>query len=133
MPVSIPESHLDLFEKKSIAYLAVHLSGDAMMVNPVWCSFDGTHVLVNSVEGRLKDRVMRKHPAVTLCITDPDNSFRYLEVRGKVAEITTEGALENINALAKRYLGTDEYPYMRPGDVRVLYKIVPEKVNVMAM
>ncbi len=133
MPASIPESHLDLFEKKSIAYLAVHLSGDAMMVNPVWCSFDGTHVLVNSVEGRLKDRVMRKHPAVTLCITDPDNTFRYLEVRGKVAEITTEGALENINALAKRYLGADEYPYLKPGDVRVLYKIVPEKVNVMAM
>ncbi len=132
MPASIPESHLDLFEKKSIAYLAVHLSGDAVMVNPVWCGFDGTHVLVNSSEGRLKDRMMRKHPAVTLCIADPENTFRYLEVRGKVEEITTEGALENIDALAKRYLGVDKYPYLQPGDVRVLYKIVPEKVTAIA-
>ena len=124
----IPESHQDLFEKKAFAYLATHLPDEAMLVNPVWCDYNGTYVVINSARGWLKDRMMRRHPAVTLCIADPDNPYRYLEIRGRVTAITTGGAEAHIDRMAKKYLGQERYPFRQPGEVRVLYRIAPEKV-----
>ena len=74
---------------------------------------------------------MRRDPRVTLAIQDPDNPYRYLEVRGRVVEITEEGADAHIDSLAKKYLGVDKYPYRQPGEVRVLYKIQPERTSSM--
>jgi PPOX class probable F420-dependent enzyme len=133
MPATFPESYRDLFRKKSIAYLALHTKDDGIMVNPVWIAFDGENLVINSVQGRVKDKLMRKNPGVTLCVTDPDNPFRYVEVRGKVIQITTEGAEENIDHLSERYMGITPYPYRKPGDVRVLYRIQPQKVVPFGM
>lgn len=128
MSLKIPESHQDLFEKKSLAYLACSLKGGSMLVNPVWCGLENGGVTINSAEGRLKDRAMRRDPRVTLCVTDPDQPFRYLEIRGRITEVTTEGAEEQIDRFAKRYLGVDTYPNRRPGERRVTYRIAAEKV-----
>src|SRR5712692_4426931 len=116
MAALIPASHLDLFEKKAFAYLATHLQHDAMLVNPVWCDYDGTHVLLNSAQGRLKDRMMRRNPTVTLCVADPDNPYRYLEIRGQVVTITTDGAEAHIDRMAQKYLGQETYPFRQPGE-----------------
>jgi PPOX class probable F420-dependent enzyme len=124
----IPSSHLDLFEKRAFAHLATHLPNGAILVNPVWCDYDGTYVLVNSAEGRLKDRMMRRNPTVTLCISDPDNPYRYLEIRGTVREITTDGAEDHIDRMAQKYMGQETYPLRQPGEARVLYRIEPAKV-----
>jgi PPOX class probable F420-dependent enzyme len=86
---------------------------------------------VNSAKGRQKDRNMRRDPRVTLTISDPENPYRYLEVRGRVAEVTEEGAEEHIDRMAKKYLGQDKYPYRQAGEVRVLYKVAPEKFSHM--
>ena len=126
MPATIPQQYLDLFEKKAFAHLATLMSDGRPQVSPVWCEYDGTHVQINSARGRVKDRNMRRDPRVTLSIQDPDNPYRYLEVRGRVAEITEEGADAHIDRLAKKYLGVDRYPYRQPGEVRVTYKIQPE-------
>src|SRR5437879_4441718 len=91
-------------------------------VTPVWFDFDGTNLIVNSAKGRQKDRNMRRDPRVSLAIIDPDNPYRYLEIRGRVSEITEKGAGEHIDKMAKKYLGADKYPYAQPGEVRVLYK-----------
>ena len=128
MAALIPSSHLDLFEKKAFAYLATHLPEDAMFVNPVWCDYDGTHVLLNAAQGRLKDRMMRRNPVVTLCVADPDNPYRYLEIRGHVVAMTTDGAEAHVDRLAHKYLGQETYPFRQPGEVRVLYRIAPDKV-----
>jgi hypothetical protein len=72
---------------------------------------------------------MRRDPRVSLSIQDPENPYRYVEIRGKVVEITEKGAEEHINKLAKKYLGKDEYPYRQPGEQRVLYKIEPLKFS----
>ena len=128
MAEPIPSSHLDLFEKKAIAHLGVHLPTGSIQINPVWCNHEDGHVLINSAQGRVKDKAMRANAAVTVCISDPDNVFRFLEVRGKVVEITTDGADAHIDALAKKYLGLDQYPNRREGEVRVMYRIEPEKV-----
>ena len=131
MAAAIPENYRDLFEKKGFAHLATIMPDGQPQVTPVWCDFDGSHVIVNSAKGRQKDRNMRRDPRVTLTISDPENPYRYLEVRGRVAEVTEEGAEEHIDRMAKKYLGQDRYPYRRPGEVRVLYKVAPEKYSYM--
>ena len=128
---SIPESHRDLLTKKSFAHLATVNADGTPQSTPVWIDFDGTHVLVNSARGRRKDRNMRERAAVALSMTDPDNPYRYLELRGRVVEVTEKGADAHIDALGKRYLGMDRYPNRREGEVRVIYKILPDRATTM--
>ena len=131
MAENIPEKYKDLFEKKAFANLATVMPDGTPQVTPVWVDYDGSHVLVNSARGRQKDKNMERNPAVSLSIVDPDNPYRYLEVRGRVAEITEEGADEHIDKMAKKYMGLDKYPLRQPGEVRVLYKIKPERTSQM--
>lgn len=127
----IPEKYKDLFQKKAFANLATVMPDGTPQVTPVWVDYDGTHVLVNSARGRRKDKNMERNPAVALSILDPDNPYRYLEVRGRVVDITEEGADEHIDKMAKKYMGVDAYPNRRPQEVRVLYKIEPLRVSHM--
>lgn len=127
----IPQKYLDLFQKKAFANLATLMPDGRPQVTPVWCDFDGTHVIVNSAKGRRKDRNMRRDPRVALSIMDPDNPYRYLEIRGRVVEITEQGADGHINKMAKKYLNLDQYPSRQPGEVRVMYRIEPEHTSSM--
>ena len=133
MSIQIPESFLKLFEEPVIANLATIMADGQPQVNPVWCDYDGTCVRLNSVKGRVKDKNMRARPQVTVLLVNPDDNFEWIEVRGTVAEITEEGAEAHIDALAKKYLGVETYPYRRPGQVRVTYKIKPTRVNAVKM
>jgi PPOX class probable F420-dependent enzyme len=133
MPASvIPKSHADLFEKKAFAHLATLMPDGQPQVTPVWVEFDGQHVIVNTAEGRQKDKNLQRDKRVALSIIDPDNPYRYLEVRGRVVERTHNGADANIDALAKKYLGKDKYPFRQPNEVRVIYKIEPQHVTTMS-
>ena len=128
---AIPDKYQDLFQKKTFAHLAT-IGGDGTpQVTPVWCDFDGTHIRFNTAKGRVKDKNLRRNPKVALAIQDPENPHRYIQVRGRVAEITEQGADSHIDSLTKKYLNQDTYPYRQPGEVRVLYKILPEKVQTM--
>ena len=131
MVAIIPDPFKDLFTKVAFAQLATVMADGGPQVTPVWCSFDGTYVWVNSAKGRLKDTNMRRNNKVAPSIQDPDNAYRYLAIQGEVAEITESGADAHIDSLAKKYLGKDRYPYRAPGEVRVVYKIRPEKVSTM--
>ncbi len=121
-----------LHEKKAFAHLATLMPDGTPQVTPVWFDFDGTHLRFNSARGRVKDRNMRRMPRIAVSIMDPDNPYRYFEVRGRVVEVTEQGADAHIDSLAKKYLGQDKYPYRRAGEVRVMYKVVPERVGGMA-
>jgi PPOX class probable F420-dependent enzyme len=127
----IPQSHLDLFKKKAFAHLATLMPNGQPQVTPVWVDFDGRHVLINTAEGRQKDRNLQRDRRVALSILDPDNPYKYLEVRGHVAERTHNGAEQHIDAMAKKYLDQDKYPFRQPGENRVLYRIEPERVTSM--
>lgn len=131
MAAQVPDKYKDLFKKKAFANLSTLNSDGSPQVTPVWVDFDGKHVRVNSALGRVKDKNIRRDPRVALSIQDPDNPYRYLEVRGKVSEITQKGADEHIDSLAQKYLGVPKYPNRRPGEVRVLYKIEPQKFSAM--
>jgi PPOX class probable F420-dependent enzyme len=127
----IPASHLDLFSKKAFAHLATVMADGKPQVTPVWVDYDGRHVLINTAEGRLKDKNMQRDGRIALSIADPDNPYRYLEVRGRVVERTHAGADAHIDAMATKYLGQDKYPFRQPGEVRVLYKVMPERSTSM--
>ncbi len=127
----IPEKYRDLFNKRAFAALTTLMPDGSPQTTPVWVDTDGEHVIFNSAKGRQKDRNVRRDPRVALAIVDPDNPYRYLEVRGKVAEITEQGADAHIDKMAKKYLGQDKYPYRQAGEVRVVYKVRPEHTTTM--
>lgn len=129
---TIPPSHRDLFEtKKAFAHVATVGPDGRPQSTPVWIDYDGTHVRFNTARGRVKQRNLTRNPEVALSVVDPDNPYRYVQVRGRVVEMTEQGADAHIDALAKKYLGQDRYPYRQPGEVRVTVKIAPRAVNVM--
>jgi PPOX class probable F420-dependent enzyme len=129
MAATIPEQFKDLFTKVAFAHLATLMTDGSPHVTPVWVDYDGAYVRVNSAKGRVKDNNMRRDKRVALSIQDPDNPYRYLAIRGEVAEITENGADAHIDALAKKYLGKERYPFGSPAEVRVIYKIRPDKVS----
>ena len=131
MSQSIPDKYRDLFTKRAFASLATIMPDSSPQVTPVWVDLEGELVLVNTARGRQKDKNMRRDPRVALAIIDPENPYRYLEIRGRVAEITEEGADAHIDKMAKKYLGADKYPYRQPSETRVIFKIQPERVNTM--
>ncbi len=127
--VKIPDKYLDLFQKRAFAALATLMPDGSPQVTPVWVDYDGTYVLVNSSRGRQKDLNMERNPRVALEIQDPDDPYRFVQIRGEVVEITEEGAAEHIDKLAKKYTGEDHYGGWAPGMIRVIYKIRPEHVS----
>lgn len=128
MADTIPKSHLVLFERPVVASLGTVLPNGQPQVQPVWCSYDGRHVLVNTVKGRAKYANMHKRPKVTLLLVNPADVYHWIEIRGTVAEETTDGADAHIDQLARKYLGADKYPWHKPGDVRVIFRIAPQRV-----
>ena len=129
MATTIPKTHSDLLDKKAFASLATLNADGSPQVTPVWIDWDGTNLLVNTAQGRVKDRNLRRNPKVALSILDPDNPYRYLAVQGRVTKVTTDGADAHIDKMAKKYMGKDSYPFRTPTEVRVLFVIAPEKVH----
>ena len=131
MASPFPDKYLDLFQKKAFAAFTTLMPDGSPQTTPVWVDYQNKEIWVNSAVGRQKDRNVRRDPRVALAVMDPDNPYRYVEVRGRVREITQAGADAHIDKMAKKYLGQDKYPYGQPGEQRVLYKIAIEKTHAM--
>lgn len=131
MSQSIPDKYRDLFTKRAFASLGTLMSDGSPQVTPVWIDLEGDLVIVNTARGRQKDKNMRRDPRVALAIIDPENPYRYLEIRGRVEEITEDGADAHIDKMAKKYLGADKYPYRQQGEQRVIFKIRAERTSTM--
>jgi PPOX class probable F420-dependent enzyme len=131
MATRIPDTFKDLLQKKAFAHLATVMADGSPQVTPVWFDVEGDLLRVNSARDRVKDRNMRRNAKVALSILDPDDPYRYLRIRGTVVEVTEQGADAHIDALAKKYIGKDRYPWRQSGEVRVTYKIRPERVGSM--
>ena len=127
----IPSAFNDLLqdEARAFAYLATMMKDNTPQVTPVWFNTDGKFILINSAQGRIKDKNMRARPHVALAIQDPNNPYRYLQIRGTVISISSEGGREHINALSLKYTGNPKYA--GPADeIRIIYKIQPSKIHV---
>jgi PPOX class probable F420-dependent enzyme len=126
----IPHEFLDLFEKPSLSHLATLMPDGSPQVSPVWVDYDGQYILINTAKGRRKEINMRERPQIALDIVDPENPFRFLSIRGRVVEITEEGANEHRDRLDTRYLGITTYPIRDPQEIRHICKILPEWITV---
>ncbi len=135
MSAIIPDSHKYLLEEAIPITIATIMPNGDPQLSVVWCDYDGEHVLLNTARGRQKDRNLLARPTATVLAFDPQDSLRYIEVRGKVVAMTEEGAVEQMNTLAKLYAGVDTYyggyaPSKRQQtETRVLIKLAPTKVN----
>lgn len=129
-PQPIPESHLDLFEKKVLASLATLMPNGTPQVTPVWVMLRDGYVIANSAKGQQKDRNIRSRRRVALCLIDPDNPFRYIAIRGVVVKITQEGAETDMDQLSAKYTGNPVYQQRLPGEVRVTYLIRPDHITL---
>jgi len=128
---AFPETFKDLLQKKAFATLATVGADGTPQVTPVWFDYDGTHIRFNTARGRVKDKNLGRNPVVALAIVDPDNPYRYVQVKGRIAEVTEAGADAHIDALSKKYTGQDRYPFRQPGEVRVTYKVLPDRIQTM--
>ncbi len=134
MSSTVPASHVDLLTGPYFAVLTTIAPSGQPENTVVWCSWDGEHVLVNTADGRRKPANVRNNPKVALTVIDPKNAFRWIDVRGEVAEIVSDSEYANINAHAKLYAGVDEYyggvaPIENKGkEERIIFKIRPDRV-----
>jgi len=125
----LPDTAKDILSKQTFAQLATLMPDGSPQVTPVWVDYEGDQIVINTAEGRTKPRNLRNDPRVALSATDPDNPYEAVIVRGHVSEMTHEGADEHIDAMARKYLGKDKYPFRQVGEQRVKVFIEPEIVK----
>jgi PPOX class probable F420-dependent enzyme len=120
-----------LTDGKNFASVGTLMPDGSPQVTPVWIDWDGSHVVFNTEEKRAKVRNLKRDPRLTVTVLNEANPYEYVEIRGRVVDMTTDGAAAHIDKMAKKYLGQDKYPLNQPGDVRVIVKIEPERVSGM--
>ncbi|MBI5667344.1 MAG: PPOX class F420-dependent oxidoreductase [Chloroflexi bacterium] len=135
MTIFIPDSHKDLFEKPVYAALTTIMPDGQPQSTVVWTDYDGQYVRVNVARGRQKLKNMERNPKVSVLLIDPQDAFRWIEVRGTVEEITEQGGAEHIEALSRKYLGRGYYGDFTPAErrqqeTRLVVKIRPTRVVV---
>ena len=129
--MELSQDLLELLNRPSNCYIATTMPNGSPQLTQTWVDTDGEHVLINSVQGFVKVRNIERDPRVALAVSDPDNPRRYFQVRGRVVDVTTDGAADHIEKLSQKYLGTP-YPWFGGRDqVRVIIAIEPEKVSGM--
>ena len=129
MPASLSDGVKKLFSEPNFAHLATLMPDGSPQVTPVWVDLDGDRILVNTAERRVKPRNVRNDPRVSISIINQQNPYSHAAVRGRVVDITHDGADALIDKLAKKYLGQDTYPFRQPGEQRVIFVIEAEHVS----
>ncbi len=128
---TIPESHSDILETTALAHIATIGPHGEPQNNPVWFDWDGTHLLFSQTKGRQKYHNLERDPRVAISIVDPENPYRYLEIRGRLVRVDEDPNLDFINRMAKKYMGKDKYPWHNPTDERVVMVVEPEHTTKM--
>src|SRR4051794_37281254 len=126
---TLNEQTKEIIDKKGFAHVATLMDDGSPQVTPVWVDYEGDDVYINTAEGRLKAQNINRDPRVALSITDPDDPYRMVTLRGRVEEMTEDGADEHIDSLAKKYLDEDTYPFRQEGEVRLKVRIEPKTVS----
>ena len=125
------EKVIKLFEGKNLVFIATVMKDGSPQLSPVWADFEDGHVLVNTAEGRIKHKNVLRDPRVAISVVDNNNPLNMTTIRGKVVEIIPDYEYEHANKLTKKYMGKDKYPFRRPEERRIIFKILPEKVFVL--
>jgi PPOX class probable F420-dependent enzyme len=124
----IDDSVIRLLTGKNFAFVATLMKDGSPQITPTWIDYDGKTILINTAEGRTKQKNLSRDQRVAISIVDQNNPYNMVTIRGKVIEQTSKGADEHIDKLAKRYLGVDKYPFRSPTEKRIILKVTPEKI-----
>ena len=127
----IPETHADILESNALAHIATIGPNGEPQNNPVWFGWDGKNIKFSQTKTRQKYHNIQRNPNIAISIVDPQNPYRYLEIRGTVERIEEDPNLDFINEMAKKYLGEDKYPWHNPKDERVVVYVRPEHTTKM--
>jgi PPOX class probable F420-dependent enzyme len=133
MPQTISPGFRKLMREPAYCQLATLMPDGSPQNTQVWVETDGEYISIVTAEGRQKVENVRRDPRVALNVVDPTDAFRIANVRGRVVDVTTEGADQLLDELAKKYLGEDTYPFRQPGEVLLTIKIAPEKINELGL
>ena len=133
MSISVSPGLLKLLSEPAHCQIATLMPDDSPQITQVWVGTDGEHILINTAEGRQKTRNVQRDPRVAVNVIDPANAWRLASIRGRVVDITTEGADDLIDELAQKYLGVESYPFRNPEETRVTLKIAPERINEIGL
>lgn len=124
---AIPEKLKDILDKPALAHVATVTPAGGPRTSPMWFEWDGERILLSHTKARAKYRDVQANGRIALSIADPDDPYRYLEIRGPV-EIEDDPDKTLIHRLSKKYTGRDRYEFDGPGDERVIFKVTPERV-----
>ena len=124
----ITEPVAKLLEGRNFAFVATLMKDGSPQITPTWVDVENGKILVNTAKGRLKQKNISRDGRIAISVTDQNNPYHMVTVRGRVVEQTTEGADKHIDKLAKKYLGVDKYPLYSPSEKRIILKIKPERV-----
>ncbi|HTD09197.1 MAG TPA: PPOX class F420-dependent oxidoreductase [Solirubrobacteraceae bacterium] len=130
MTATIDDRAEKLLQGKNFCHVSTLRADGSVHGVPVWVDVQDGQPVLNTAEGRAWPRNLERDPRVTLTVQSMENPYEYLEVRGRVAERTHDGADQHIDAMAKKYMGVDEYPLRQPGEQRVIIRVAPEHVHV---
>jgi|SRR5271166_2055381 len=122
----------ELLKAKNFCHVSTLRADGSVHAAPVWIDVQDGQPVLNTAEGRAWPRNLERNPRITLLVLNMENPYEYVEVRGRVAARIHEGAEEHIDALAKKYMGVDEYPLRQPGEQRVIIRVDPERVHLSA-
>jgi PPOX class probable F420-dependent enzyme len=125
----LTEKAKEIIDKRALAHVATVMDDGTPQVTPVWVDYEGDDIVINTAEGRLKPRNLRRDPNVAISMTDPDDPYEMVAIRGHAREITEADADEHIDEMAKKYLDEDSYPFRREGEKRLKVYIEPERVS----
>jgi len=121
-----------LLRDKNLAFVATLMKDGSPQITPTWIDLVDGIIIVNTAERRIKQRNVSRDPRIAISIVDRNNPYNMVTIRGKVLEQTTHDADKHIDRMAKKYLGVDKYPFVMPGEKRILLKIIPQKIFHMA-
>ena len=113
---------------KNLAFVATLMKDGSPQITPTWVDLYGNKIVINTAIGRVKQKNLSRDPRIALAIADHNNPYHMVTIRGTVAELTTEGAEEHVDKLAKKYLGVDKYPFRSRAEKRIIIRVTPDKI-----
>ncbi len=122
---------IKLFEERNLVFIATIMKDGSPQLSPVWADYENGHVFVNTAEGRIKHKNVLRDPRVAISVVDNNNPLEMTTIRGKVTDIIPDYEYEHANKLTKKYMGKEAYPFKQPGEKRIIFKILPERVYVL--
>jgi len=122
---------IKLFEGRNLVFIATIMKDGSPQLSPVWADYDNGHVFVNTAEGRIKHKNVLRDPRVAVSVVNHNNPLDMTTIRGKVIDVIPDYEYKHANKLTKKYIGKEIYPFKQPGEKRIIFKILPERVFVL--